>query len=49
MIRVENQLIGAYDGETLVLECISESHPGPITYWTAPSNETVNNGNIYLY
>jgi hypothetical protein len=46
MIRIENQLVGAYDGQTLILECNSEAYPKPITYWTTPSNETINNGNL---
>lgn len=44
MIWVENQLIGAYEGQTLVLECTSEAYPRPIVYWTRPTNETIVNG-----
>ncbi|XP_011498154.1 PREDICTED: lachesin-like [Ceratosolen solmsi marchali] len=47
MIRIENQLVGAYDGQTLILECHSEAYPRPITYWTTPSNETINNDGHY--
>ncbi|XP_066591592.1 lachesin-like isoform X3 [Prorops nasuta] len=44
MVSVENQLIGAFDGQTLILECHSEAFPRPITYWTRPTNETITNG-----
>ncbi|CAK9813303.1 Leucine-rich repeat and immunoglobulin-like domain-containing nogo receptor-interacting protein 3 [Anthophora plagiata] len=47
MVRIENQLVGAYEGQTLTLECHSEAYPRPITYWTRPSNETIANGNNY--
>ncbi|XP_044018238.1 lachesin-like isoform X2 [Aphidius gifuensis] len=47
MIWVENQLIGAYEGQTLVLECTSEAYPRPIVYWTRPTNETIVNENNY--
>jgi len=44
MVWIENQLVGAYEGQTVTLECNSEAHPSPITYWTRPSNETIANG-----
>ncbi|KAK0078897.1 hypothetical protein PV325_001989 [Microctonus aethiopoides] len=47
MIYVENQLIGAYEGQTLVLECHTEAYPRPIVYWTKPTNDTVMNDNNY--
>lgn len=50
MVWIENQLVGAYEGQTLALECRSEAHPSPITYWTRPSNETIANGEqIFLF
>ena len=49
MLRIENQLVGAYEGQTLTLECHSEAYPRPITYWTTPLNETINNGNLYSF
>ncbi|XP_070517853.1 neurotrimin isoform X2 [Cardiocondyla obscurior] len=47
MVWIENQLVGAYEGQTLTLECRSEAHPSPITYWTKPSNETIANDENY--
>lgn len=44
MVWIENQLVGAYEGQSLTLECHSEAHPSPITYWTKPTNETIANG-----
>ncbi|XP_024945951.1 lachesin isoform X2 [Cephus cinctus] len=44
MIRIENQLVGAYEGQTIVLECHGEAYPKPITYWTKPTNDTIVNG-----
>ncbi|XP_006558411.1 lachesin-like isoform X1 [Apis mellifera] len=45
VVWIENQLVGAYEGQTLVLECHSEAYPTAITYWTRPSNETITNDN----
>ncbi|XP_015606057.1 lachesin isoform X1 [Cephus cinctus] len=47
MIRIENQLVGAYEGQTIVLECHGEAYPKPITYWTKPTNDTIVNDNNY--
>lgn len=44
MVWIENQLVGAYEGQTLVLECHSEAYPRPIAYWTKSSNETIVTG-----
>ncbi|XP_031839768.1 protein amalgam isoform X3 [Nomia melanderi] len=48
MIWIEDQLVGAYVGEKLTLECRSEAFPRPITYWTGPSNETIASDMHYL-
>ncbi|KAJ8682189.1 hypothetical protein QAD02_017981 [Eretmocerus hayati] len=42
MLQIENQLIGALEGQTLTLECVTEAYPRPITYWMGPSNDTIN-------
>ncbi|EFN68640.1 Neurotrimin [Camponotus floridanus] len=47
MVWIENQLVGAYEGQILILECHSEAHPSPITYWTRPTNETIANDENY--
>ncbi|XP_053974465.1 lachesin-like isoform X3 [Hylaeus volcanicus] len=47
MVWIENQLVGAYEGETLKLECRIEAYPRPITYWTRPLNKTITNDNNY--
>lgn len=33
-IRVTHQLIGAWEGEELTLECDSEAYPKSINYWS---------------
>lgn len=33
MIWIQNQLIGAEEGQQLVLECISEAYPPSMNYW----------------
>ncbi|XP_076172115.1 neurotrimin [Ptiloglossa arizonensis] len=47
MVWIENQLVGAYESQTLILECRSEAYPRPITYWLRPSNETIVNDHNY--
>lgn len=48
MVWIENQLVGAYEGQMLVLECRTEAYPKPITYWSKPTNETIINGTTRL-
>ncbi|KAF2881108.1 hypothetical protein ILUMI_25056, partial [Ignelater luminosus] len=40
-IHVANQLLGAYDGLRVVLECHSEAFPRSINYWTKDNGEIV--------
>ncbi|XP_014612576.1 PREDICTED: protein amalgam-like [Polistes canadensis] len=47
MVWIEKQLVGAYEGKRLILECQSEAYPRPISYWTRPTNETIANDNHY--
>ncbi|XP_012289027.1 lachesin isoform X2 [Orussus abietinus] len=47
MVWIENQLVGAFEGQRLTLECHTEAHPMPITYWTRPTNETIVSDNNY--
>ncbi|XP_065334602.1 opioid-binding protein/cell adhesion molecule homolog isoform X3 [Cloeon dipterum] len=44
MISVPNQLVGAYEGQTLTLECQSEAYPKSINYWTRESGEIIAQG-----
>lgn len=34
MIWIQNQLVGAYEGQQMTLECHSEAYPKSINYWT---------------
>lgn len=52
MIWVQNQLIGAYEGQRMTLECHSEAFPQSINYWTREKGEIVPQGklrNIFIY
>lgn len=41
MIWVQNQLVGAYEGQRITLECQSEAYPKSINYWTREKGEIV--------
>ncbi|VVC44573.1 Immunoglobulin subtype,Immunoglobulin-like domain,Immunoglobulin-like fold,Immunoglobulin subtype 2 [Cinara cedri] len=44
MMNIPNQLIGAYVGQLLTLECMSEAHPQTINYWTREAGEIIARG-----
>lgn len=50
MISIQNQLVGAQEGQRMILECNSEAFPQSINYWTKENNEIIKNGtsNIYI-
>ncbi|XP_060524472.1 neurotrimin-like isoform X2 [Cylas formicarius] len=39
MIWIQNQLVGAYEGQQITLECHSEAFPKSINYWTRETGE----------
>lgn len=41
MIWIQNQLVGAYEGQQMTLECHSEAYPKSINYWTREKGEIV--------
>ncbi|GLV45446.1 Dpr-interacting protein eta [Carabus blaptoides fortunei] len=41
MIWIQNQLVGAYEGQQMTLECHSEAYPRSINYWTREKGEIV--------
>ncbi|XP_044726901.1 limbic system-associated membrane protein-like [Chrysoperla carnea] len=47
MIWIQNQLVGAYEGQQLTLECHSEAYPKSINYWTRDKGEIVPQGGKY--
>lgn len=50
MIWVQNQLVGAYEGQRITLECQSEAYPKSINYWTREKGEIVPQGmHIIMY
>lgn len=50
-----NQLVGAYEGQQIKLECHSEAYPKSINYWTkekgdiVPQGETLSAVLLYLF
>lgn len=44
MISIQNQLVGAQEGQKMTLECNSEAFPQLINYWTKENNEIIENG-----
>lgn len=44
MIWVQNQLVGAYEGQRITLECQSEAYPKSINYWTREKGEIIPKG-----
>jgi len=45
MIWIQNQLVGAYEGHQMTLECHSEAYPKSINYWTREKGEIIAQGN----
>lgn len=44
MIWVQNQLISAYEGQEITLECYTEAFPNSINYWTRDGGKIVAQG-----
>ncbi|XP_046400339.1 neurotrimin isoform X3 [Ischnura elegans] len=47
MIWIQNQLVGAYEGQEMTLECHSEAYPKSINYWTTDKGEIIAQGDKY--
>ncbi|GLH09351.1 Lachesin [Gryllus bimaculatus] len=47
MIWIQNQLVGAYEGQEMTLECHSEAYPKSINYWTREKGEIISQGGKY--
>jgi len=48
MIWIQNQLVGAQEGQQMTLECHSEAFPMSINYWTR-DNVIITGGTFYKY
>jgi hypothetical protein len=46
MIWIQNQLVGAQEGQQMTLECHSEAYPKSINYWTRGQGEIIAQGKI---
>ncbi|KAJ8866444.1 hypothetical protein PR048_032287 [Dryococelus australis] len=44
MIWIQNQLVGAQEGQEMTLECHSEAYPKSINYWTREKGEIIAQG-----
>ncbi|KAL1464422.1 hypothetical protein WDU94_004071, partial [Cyamophila willieti] len=47
IVKVPSQLIGAHEGQQLILECISEAYPKSVNYWTREKGDMIANGTKY--
>ncbi|XP_060848719.1 lachesin-like isoform X1 [Rhopalosiphum padi] len=47
MIWIQNQLVGAQEGQSVTLECTSEAYPKSIEYWTKDKTTIISNGTKY--
>ncbi|KAJ9579031.1 hypothetical protein L9F63_024862, partial [Diploptera punctata] len=47
MIWIQNQLVGAHEGQQMTLECHSEAYPKSINYWTRERGEIIAQGGKY--
>ena len=44
MIWIQNQLVGAFEGQEVTLECHSEAYPKSINYWTGDRGDIIAQG-----
>lgn len=44
MIWIQNQLVGAQEGQSVTLECMSEAYPKSVDYWTKDKTTIISNG-----
>ncbi|KAK2585131.1 hypothetical protein KPH14_008638 [Odynerus spinipes] len=47
MISIQNQLVGAQEGQQITLDCYSVAFPKSINYWTRENNDIIPNGEKY--
>ncbi|XP_030749458.1 neurotrimin-like isoform X2 [Sitophilus oryzae] len=47
MIWIQNQLVGAMEGQQITLECHSEAYPKSINYWTKDDGHIISQGTKY--
>jgi hypothetical protein len=46
-IWIENQAVGAKEGQQITLECRSEAYPKSFSYWTTDKGDAIIQGKIY--
>lgn len=45
VLSKQNQLVGAYEGQSITLHCSTEAYPKSINYWTFSNSNSNSNGN----
>lgn len=48
MVWIQNQLVGAVEGDEITLECHSEAYPKSINYWTRDKGDIIAHGNSHI-
>ncbi|XP_048517391.1 neurotrimin-like [Dendroctonus ponderosae] len=46
MVWIKNQLVGAYEGQQITLECHTEAFPKSINYWTNDNGDIITHNNV---
>lgn len=50
MVWIQNQLVGAFEGDRLSIECHVEAFPKSINYWSSENGNLLTQGtSIYFY
>ena len=49
MLTIPNQLVGAYIGQDVMLECQTEAYPESINYWTNEQGDMIVSGMIKTF
>ncbi|XP_034192549.2 neurotrimin isoform X3 [Osmia lignaria lignaria] len=47
MLSIQNQLVGAYIGQDVTLECHTEAYPSSINYWKTERGDMIVSGNYH--
>lgn len=49
MLSIQNQLVGAYIGQDVTLECHTEAYPGSINYWKTERGDMIVSGKFKFH
>jgi hypothetical protein len=48
MLTIQNQLEGAYLGQDVALDCLTEAYPTSINYWTTERGDMIVSGEWFI-